>query len=76
MFSDPHFISEFRQKAFVEVSEEGTEAAAATRMDAVATGIEMNLLPPFKMIVDRPFLFAIVDGRSELILFMGLVNNL
>jgi serpin B len=72
-----HHISEVRQKAFVEVSEEGTEAAAVTEI-AVATGAmpEMNPPKPFEMIVDRPFLFAIVDARSEMILFMGVVNDL
>ncbi len=36
----------------------------------------MNPLKPFEMIMDRPFLFAIVDARSEMILFMGAVNAL
>lgn len=76
MFSDPHHISEVRQKAFVEVNEEGTEAAAVTGIATIAAGMEMNPPPPFEMIVDRPFLFAIVDARSEMILFMGLVNDL
>jgi serine protease inhibitor len=77
MFSDPHYISEVRQKAFVEVGEEGTEAAAVT-MELVnsESAIEMNPPKPFEMIVDRPFLFAIVDARSEMILFMGVVNQL
>ena len=75
MFSDLHYISEVRQKAFVEVSEEGTEAAV-TAMQIESMGIEMNPPPPFEMIVDRPFLFAIVDARSEMILFMGVVNDL
>jgi serine protease inhibitor len=76
MFNDPHYISEVRQKAFVEVSEEGTEAAAVTEIAVETNGIEMNPPKRFAMIVDRPFLFAIVDAHSGMILFMGVVNQL
>ena len=77
MFSDAHHISEVRQKAFVEVSEEGTEAAAVTVMTfKVTSEIKMPSPKPFEMIVDRPFLFAIVDARSEMILFIGVINAL
>jgi serpin B len=77
MFSDRHFVSEVRQKAFVEVSEEGTEAAAVTAIAVpLSASFEENPPKPFQMIVDRPFLFSIVDARSEMILFMGLVNDL
>jgi len=77
MFSDPHYISEVRQKAFVDVSEEGTEAAAVTMIaENSASAIQMNPSKPFEMIVDQPFLFAIVDARSEMILFIGVVNDL
>ncbi len=76
MFSDPHFISKIVQKAFVEVNEEGTEAAAVTELAVASMGIEMDPPKPFQMIVDRPFLFAIVDARSGMILFMGVVNQL
>ena len=60
------FISEVRHKTFVEVNEEGTEAAAAT----VVVGIE-SAPPIFR--VDRPFFFAIYDNRTKTILFMGIV---
>jgi serpin B len=75
MFTGPHYISEVRQKAFVEVNEEGTEAAAVT---AVGIGLMavVEKPKPFEMIVDRPFLFAIVDARSRMILLMGVVNDL
>jgi serpin B len=77
MFDDPHFISEVRQKAFVEVGEEGTEATAVTAIAMPASAlIEENPPKPFQMILDRPFLFAIVDARSEMILFMGVINEL
>src|SRR6478736_1796714 len=76
MFSNQHFISEVRQKAFVEVGEEGTEAAAVTTLEMTAWGIERNPPKPFQMIMDRPSLFAIADARSGMILFMGLVNEL
>ena len=78
MFKDAsHHISEVRQKAFVEVSEEGTEAAAVTDISVPpSAGPELNPPKPFEMIVDRPFLFAIVAARSEMILFLGVVNDL
>ena len=77
MFRDAsHHISEVRQKAFVEVSEEGTEAAAETMIASAPCGIVMYPPKTFEIIVDRPFLFAIVDARSEMILFMGVVNEL
>ena len=60
------FISEVRHKTFVEVNEEGTEAAAVT----VVVGVESA--PP-SFIVDRPFFFAIHDDRTKTILFMGVV---
>jgi serine protease inhibitor len=76
MFSDQHYISEVRQKAFVEVGEAGTEAAAMTEIAVAGNAMPMPSPSPFEMIVDRPFLFAIVDARSEMILFMGVVNQL
>jgi serpin B len=66
------FISAVRQATFVEVNEEGTEAVALTGM-TLATGLEMNPPKPFKMIVDRPFLFLIADEQTGVILFMGVV---
>jgi serpin B len=76
MFGDPHKISEVRQKAFVEVSEEGTEAAAVTAVIWKAQAVRMDQPRPFEMIVNRPFFFTIVDARSEMILFMGVVSDL
>jgi serine protease inhibitor len=77
MFKDQHYISAVRQKTFVEVAEEGTEAAAVTAIaHCLPSGIEPPKPKPFEMIVDRPFLFAIVDARTEMILFMGVVNTL
>jgi serine protease inhibitor len=63
------FISAARHKTFVEINEEGTEAAAVT-------GLGATLSAPreiFDMIVDRPFLFFIEDTQTESILFMGVV---
>ncbi len=75
MFSDAHYLSNFRQKAFIEVNEKGTEAAAISVI-AVSYGISQDPPEPFQMIVNRPFLFAIVDARSEMILFLGIVRDL
>ncbi len=76
MFKDAHYISAVRQKTFVEVSEEGTEAAAVTALMLATSAMPDPRHKPFEMIVDRPFLFVITDARSEMILFMGVVNEL
>ena len=68
------FISAVRQRAFVEVNEEGTEAAAVT-MVPITSGIVTEPPKPFQMIVDRPFLFLIEDQQTRTILFMGVVND-
>jgi serpin B len=67
------YISAARQKTFVEVKEEGTEAAVVTGMAPGTVGIEMPPPNPFKMIVDRPFLFLIEDKQTGTILFMGVM---
>jgi serine protease inhibitor len=72
----PLYVSDVKHKTFVQVTEEGTEAAAAslieisTVMDADADGP-----PHFDLTVDRPFLFAIHDRCSGSVLFLGQVTN-
>ena len=62
------YVSRVIHKAFVEVNEKGTEAAAATGVAMVAsTGLMMN--PIF--CVDHPFLFMICHKKSNAILIMG-----
>jgi len=63
------FISEVKHKTFVEVNEEGTEAAAVTSGGMQVT----SFVPPFKMTVDRPFFCAIRDNQTGAILFMGAI---
>jgi len=61
-------------QAYIDVDEQGTEAAAATavamRPMALRRGPE-----PVRMIVDRPFLFAITDTATGLPLFLGQVTR-
>jgi serine protease inhibitor len=66
---DRLYISRVEQKTFVEVNEEGTEAAAAT---AVGIGVTSG---PLEMVVDRPFVFAIRERLSGTVVFLGVINT-
>ena len=66
------FISAVIHKAFVDVNEEGTEAAAAT---AVVMKLRAAPMPPKVFRADHPFLFLIRDNQSGSILSMGRVVN-
>ena len=76
IFNDPHHIAKVRQNTFVGVGEEGTEAAAVTAVEFTQSAAVIREDPPFRMIVDRPFVFAIADARSQMLLFLGVVNDL
>ena len=68
------FISAVFHKAFVEVNEEGTEAAAATGDLALgALPFKPPPVPVFR--ADQPFLFTILDRKSGAILFLGRVAD-
>ncbi|XP_074432188.1 heterochromatin-associated protein MENT-like isoform X1 [Larus michahellis] len=60
------FISEIIHKAFVEVNEEGTEAAAATGVLVLR-----SKTPTMTFKADHPFLFFIKHNKSQTILFFG-----
>ena len=65
------FISAVVHKAFVDVNEEGTEAAAATAV--VVTTTSARITPIFR--ADHPFVFLIRDNRSGSVLFLGRLTN-
>ena len=68
---EPHapFISDIYHKTFIEVNEEGTEAAAVTVVE-----VGDNAMPS-GFYADRPFVFVIRDDRTGSILFVGKVEN-
>lgn len=66
------FISSVVHKAFVNVDEEGTEAAAATAVIMETTAMPTKTVD---LKVDRPFLFLIIDQGTGSVLFIGRVNN-
>ncbi|WP_339227447.1 serpin family protein [Oceanobacillus sp. FSL K6-2867] len=70
---DPLWISQIKQKTFIDVNEKGTEAAAATSVEMETTSAPVN--EPFHMEVNRPFFIAITDDETGTILFMGLIAN-
>jgi serine protease inhibitor len=66
------FISEVKHKAFIEVNEKGTKAAAVTSVEMGVTSAPSFW---FNMKADRPFVFLIHDSETDAILFMGAVTD-
>ncbi|NCQ35578.1 serpin family protein [bacterium] len=66
------FIMDVLHKAYVNVNEAGTEAAAAT---GVVVGTTSAPPPPVEMKIDRPFLFVIRHQETGTLLFVGRVVN-
>jgi serpin B len=62
------FISLVKHKAFIEVNEKGSEAAAST-------AVVMAKSLPVEFVANRPFIFLIRDNQTKSILFLGSVLN-
>jgi len=67
------YIGAVLHKAFVDVNEKGTEAAAATAVVMVGSSAKLPLETPREFRADHPFLFLIRDSATGSILFLGRV---
>ena len=65
------FLSDVRQKTFIDVTPVGTRAGAATAVYGAGAAPP----GPVEITLDRPFVFAIVDSATKLPLFMGVLNS-
>jgi len=68
---EPLFVSDVAHKSFVNVDENGTEAAAATAVIFVTTSVPESV----ELTVDKPFWFGIRDRKTGALVFTGRVVN-
>ncbi len=67
-------ISEVLHKTFVEVNEEGTEAAAVTAVKIVKSSFREDQQPVY-FTADHPFIFIICEKNTGSVVFIGCLNN-
>jgi serpin B len=71
LFPTPAHVSQAIHKTWIDVNEQGTQAAAATSI-----GVETSASPAMPAIlVNHPFLYFIVEKQTGAILFIGTMND-
>lgn len=73
MCETPMYVNLVMHKTYIDVYEEGTEAAAATAISGEYTSAGPG--KPINFFVDRPFIYSIVENSTGTILFMGRMNS-
>lgn len=69
------YLESFRQKGYIEVNERGTQALVLTGSEILC--LTSDVKPePYRVYLDRPFLYMIIDRNSRLPLFMGTMESL
>lgn len=69
------YIGDIFHDTFIDVNEDGTRAVAATIVATDENAME-EPEPPKEVILDRPFLYMLVDVRQGIPLFIGTIRNL
>ena len=69
-------ISKVLQKTHIDVDEDGTKAAAATSVEMGAPTCAPVYTEPERVILNRPFVYAIVDTQTNIPIFIGTLNTL
>ena len=69
------FINRVIHKTYISVDEKGTKAGAATAVET-ADSAAASALDPKEVILDRPFVYMIIDCEAKLPLFIGAVTDL
>jgi serpin B len=73
---DTLYVADVLQKAMISMQESGVEAAAATAvLVAGATSTELQPPTPVPMVVNRPYLVALVDGPTGAVLMLGHITD-
>lgn len=67
------FISSVLHKTYIEVDENGTKAAAVT---SIQTWDSAAIMPEKEVILDRPFVYMIIDNSTNLPIFIGTVTDI
>jgi len=68
-------ISAVLHKTFINVNREGTEAAAVTDVMINGAAVMPSEDEPVYITLDRPFVYAIIDGSTDMPLFLGIQNT-
>lgn len=68
------YVDMVMHKTFIEVDEQGTEAAASTAVSGVLTSPGPGT--PIAFFANRPFVFSIVENSTGTILFIGRINTI
>ena len=69
------YLDHFRQKTLIDVNERGTQAIAMTGLETLCLTSEIEP-EPYKVYLDRPFLYMIIERHTGIPLFMGTIEEL
>ena len=70
------FIGNILHSTYIDVDQDGTKAGAATVVEMVAEGAVDFSEPPKEVILDRPFVYMIVDTNQGMPIFIGVIRDL